>query len=112
MHCRGLRPRCSSLSVLCHGPVPRVVRFSLCAGRAVVMPRVGDAAEWIDAHRAGWTSAPAVASLSEALLAALDSGDRASEAGEHARQLAAGPLSWSAVAEGVDAFYRRIVLST
>jgi glycosyltransferase involved in cell wall biosynthesis len=94
------------------GRWPAKLSDYLCAGRAVVMPRVGDAAEWIDAHRAGWTSAPAVASLAEALLAALDSGDRASEAGDRARRLAEGPLAWSAVAEGVDAFYRRIVLST
>ena len=84
----------------------------LCAGRAVVMPDVGDAAEWIATHRAGWTSATASASLAEAVLTALESRDSAREAGERARRLAEGPLAWSAVAAGVDAFYARSLPST
>ena len=79
----------------------------LSAGRAVVMPKVGDAAEWIATHRAGWTSEPASASLAEALLTALESRDGSEEAGERARRLAEGPLAWSAVASEVDAFYTR-----
>ena len=84
----------------------------LCSGRPVVMPNVGDAAEWISTHGAGWTSAPDSASLGDALLEALESKPRAGEAGERARLLAEGPLSWSTVAEGVDAFYSRSLSST
>ena len=79
----------------------------LCAGRAVVMPRVGDAAEWVEAHRAGWTGAPTPASLGEALLAALESTGETRAAGESARRLAEGQLSWSTVAARVDEFYGR-----
>ena len=94
------------------GRWPAKLSDYLCAGRGVVMPEVGDAAEWIATHRAGWTSAPASASLAEAVLTALESRDSAREAGERARRLAEGPLAWSAVAAGVDAFYTRSLPST
>ena len=84
----------------------------LCSGRPVVMPNVGDAAEWIASHRAGWTSAPDSESLADALLEAFGSKGGAGEAGERARRMAEGPLAWSAVAAGVDAFYSRSLLST
>lgn len=91
------------------GRWPGKVNDYLCAGRPVVMPRVGDAAEWIEAGRAGRTSAPDAESLAGALLALLERPDDAREAGARALSLAETRLAWPAVAGEVDAFYRRMV---
>ena len=89
------------------GRWPGKVNDYLCAGRAVVMPRVGDAAEWIDRERAGWTSRADVGSFADALMEALGTREGAAEAGARGRALAETRLSWATVAAGVDEFYDR-----
>ena len=67
--------------------------------------RANDAAEWVEAHGAGWTSEPDATSLAAAIVRALESRERAREAGAMGRRLAEGPLAWSSVAEEMDRFY-------
>jgi glycosyltransferase involved in cell wall biosynthesis len=80
----------------------------LAAGRPVVMPRVGDAAELIAAHSAGWTCGPEPGSLARFMLRALRDPDARAVAGERARALAAGPLAWPVLAERLEAAYRAV----
>jgi glycosyltransferase involved in cell wall biosynthesis len=87
------------------GRYPAKLSDYLCAGRPIVMTKANDAAEWVEAHRAGWTSEPDAASLADALVLALESRDACRDAGANGRRLAEGPLAWSAVAGELDGFY-------
>jgi glycosyltransferase involved in cell wall biosynthesis len=80
----------------------------LAAGRPVVMPRVGDSAELVGAHGAGWICDPHPESLARFMLAALRDPDARVEAGKRARALAAGPLSWPVLAERLEVAYRTV----
>lgn len=93
------------------GRWPAKLSDYLCAGRPIVTTRVGDAADWVDRHDAGWTSAPEPADLGRALLAALaGAGGEGLIRGGRGRALAAGPLSWQTVATEVEAFYGRCLM--
>jgi glycosyltransferase involved in cell wall biosynthesis len=89
------------------GRWPSKVGDYLCAARAVVMPRVGDAAHYIDSARAGWTSAPNAAALGAGLLRALESAETADAAGARGRALAETELAWPTLAQRVNGFYQR-----
>lgn len=81
----------------------------LCAARAVVMPRIGDAAYCVDSARAGWTCEPKPDAFAAALLAALTAPAEADAAGARGRVLAETELAWSTLATQVDAFYQRML---
>jgi glycosyltransferase involved in cell wall biosynthesis len=90
------------------GRWPGKVNDYLSAARAVVMPAVGDAAEWVANSGAGWTCRPQADALALALEAPLRQADAAHEAGLRGRLLAAGELSWRACSTEVGHFYERI----
>jgi glycosyltransferase involved in cell wall biosynthesis len=90
------------------GRWPAKISDYLCAGRPIVMTRVGDAARWVEERGAGWTAEPRPEALARALELALDAPD-VHAAGARGRALAEGPLSWGAVAGSVQGFYRRLL---
>jgi glycosyltransferase involved in cell wall biosynthesis len=77
----------------------------LSAGRSVVMPRVGDAAELVESHGAGWTSDANPASMARFMLRALRDPAARMVAEGRARALAAGALAWPVLAERLEAAY-------
>jgi len=79
----------------------------LCAGRATVLPAVGDAAEWVTSSGAGFPCAPDAASFAQAIIKALTDRKTCDEAGERARALACGELAWPTIAAEVDTFYQQ-----
>jgi glycosyltransferase involved in cell wall biosynthesis len=91
------------------GRWPGKVSDYLCAGRPVVMTRVGDAAEWIEAGGAGWTSGAEPEALAEALMEPLRAPDAGRAAGERGRRLAETRLAWATVAGELDGFYDEIL---
>jgi glycosyltransferase involved in cell wall biosynthesis len=93
------------------GRWPGKVNDYLSAARAVVMPAVGDAAEWVASSGAGWTCSPEPDALAEALAAPLRDADAAKQAGLRGRQLAEGALSWRACSTEVRGFYERMIRS-
>ena len=96
-------------TVSARGRWPSKINDYFCAGRAVVVTRVGDAAEWVARSAAGWTSAPEPEPLAEALTGALESPARADEAGARGRRLAETELSAANMAEQLEGFYERRV---
>jgi glycosyltransferase involved in cell wall biosynthesis len=89
------------------GRWPSKVGDYMCAARAVVMPRIGDAARCVDSVRAGWTCEPQPDAFAAALLTALESPAEADAAGARGRVLAETELAWPTLAHEVNAFYRR-----
>jgi glycosyltransferase involved in cell wall biosynthesis len=81
----------------------------LAAGKAVVMPRVGDAAELVAAHGAGWTSDANAPSLARFVLEALGDPEARGAAGGRARALAVGQLAWTVLAERLEAAYHTVL---
>jgi glycosyltransferase involved in cell wall biosynthesis len=77
----------------------------LSAGRPVVMPRVGDAAELVQADGAGWTCDANAPSMARFMLRALRDPAARKVAGERARALAAGALAWPVLAERLETAY-------
>jgi len=87
------------------GRWPGRINDYLAAGRPTVMPRVGDAALMLEAHGAGWTCDARPDALAESLLEALASPGARVRAGERARALAEGPLTWAVLAERLESAY-------
>jgi glycosyltransferase involved in cell wall biosynthesis len=81
----------------------------LAAGKPIVMPRVGDAAELVEATGAGWTSEANAQSMARFMLAALRDPAAREAAGAKARALAAGPLAWPVLAERMESAYRTVL---
>jgi glycosyltransferase involved in cell wall biosynthesis len=92
-------------SIANRGRWPGKLNEYLTAGRPVVMTRVGDAAEWVETHGAGWIGSADPAGLAVALECALAAPAEAALAGERARALAEGPLSLPALGAMLDTFY-------
>ena len=90
------------------GRWPGKVNDYLSAARPVVMPAVGDAAEWVANSGAGWTCRPQADALANSLQAAMQNPDEAHQAGTRGRQLAEGALSWRACSAEVGRFYERM----
>lgn len=80
----------------------------LCAGRATILPAVGDAAEWVQSTEAGFTCAPNAESFAQTIIEVLTSRKACDVAGERARALACGRLAWPAIAAEVNAFYEQV----
>jgi glycosyltransferase involved in cell wall biosynthesis len=77
----------------------------LAAGRPVVSTAVGDFADMIAAAGAGLTTPDDPALLAAAALRLADDHAAAAACATAARQLAEGPLSWTAIAERLEAAY-------
>jgi glycosyltransferase involved in cell wall biosynthesis len=90
------------------GRWPSKVNDYLAAGCAVVMPHVGDVAELITRERLGWTTGADVESFARGIAAALRDRDAARGAGDRARTIAAGPMSWAVLADQVFSFYNEL----
>lgn len=86
------------------GRWPTKLSDYMSAGLPAVLTRVGDVAELVQRHRAGWVAAPEAAALGDALVAAVTAPDRAAR-GAAGRALAEGELSWRSVAARLDSFY-------
>jgi glycosyltransferase involved in cell wall biosynthesis len=89
------------------GRWPSKVNDYLSAGRAVVMPRVGDVGHVVDRAGAGWLSADNAEEFGAAMRAALSSREEADEKGSRARRLAETSLAWPLLAERLEQFYQR-----
>ena len=75
------------------------------AGLPAVLPAVGDAAAVVQAHGAGWTSAPEPAAFAGAMCTALADGTGRDRARTAARTLADGPLNWNGIVARLEQFY-------
>ncbi|MEX0892401.1 MAG: glycosyltransferase [Gemmatimonadota bacterium] len=91
------------------GRWPSKVNDYLAAGRATLLPAVGDAADAISAAGAGWSTPPEADALGQRMAEVLDDPGALAVAGRAARELAEGPLAWTHIAGGVEAFYRRVL---
>jgi glycosyltransferase involved in cell wall biosynthesis len=96
-------------SVSARGRWPSKINDYFSAGRAVVMPCVGDAATYVQGASAGWICKPQPDDFADALCAALGSSTVADAAGQRGRALAETQLAWATLADGVDTFYRRAI---
>ncbi len=90
------------------GRWPSKINDYLSAGRAVVMPRVSDAAELIVRRECGWVTMPDAHSFGEGMVAALSDNAVADAAGERARATARSELSWEVLGEELVGFYRSL----
>ncbi|MBI5178681.1 MAG: glycosyltransferase family 4 protein [Nitrospinae bacterium] len=85
------------------------IRFGdyLASGNIIVSNAVGEIKTLMDGYRAGITSSPAdTDEFAEKMMAGLDLASSQNGYKTRARELAAGDLSWTAVADTLDAVYR------
>ena len=90
------------------GRWPSKVNDYLAASRAVVMPRVSDAAALIEAAAAGWTTDASANAFGAGIVHALASRAEADAAGERRRRAAEGELAWPRLTDRLVSFYDRI----
>ncbi len=91
------------------GRWPGKINDYFSAGRATVMPRVGDAARLLERESIGWTSEADPRSFADAMIAALSDPDACAAAGERARHVAETTMSWRRIAERFDAHYSAVL---
>jgi glycosyltransferase involved in cell wall biosynthesis len=87
------------------GRWPSKVNDYLAAGRAVVMPRVGDVGALIERTGAGWATAATPESFAAGMLAAISDPAACAAAGARARAVAEQELAWSQLGERLLRFY-------
>jgi glycosyltransferase involved in cell wall biosynthesis len=87
------------------GRYPNKLGDYLTAGRPIVTNPTGDVAELVGSHRIGLLAEETPQSMAAAISQLFDNPGPSYSMGERARQLATGPLSWSTLAEKVEAFY-------
>lgn len=90
------------------GRWPSKVNDYLAAGRAVVMPRVSDAAALIQQAAAGWSTGVSADAFAAGIVHALASRAEADAAGARGRQAAESDLAWPRLTERLMTFYDRI----
>jgi glycosyltransferase involved in cell wall biosynthesis len=88
------------------GRWPSKVNDYLAAGRAVVMPRVGDVGALIEKTGAGWVTAATPEALAAGMLAAMCDAKGCEAAEQRARGLAETELAWSQLSERLLSFYQ------
>jgi len=86
---------------------PSRVNPFLAAGRAVVMPRVGDLAELLARREAGVVTGTSAADLAAGVLDVLDSPARQAACESRAEALAHDELSWPRLIDRVEDLYQR-----
>lgn len=87
------------------GRWPSKLNDYLAAGRAVVMPHVGDAGATVAAHGAGWTTNANAEDFGAGIAAALGDGDARIRAEAAARRLAESELAWPHIVNELISFY-------
>ena len=90
------------------GRWPSKLNDYLAAGRAVVMPRVGDAGAAVAAHGLGWVSDSNPQSFGAALCEALGNRAERERAEVAARRIAESDFAWPRIAGELAAFYQRV----
>lgn len=90
------------------GRWPGRVNDYLAAGRPVLMTRVGDAPEYLEAAGAGRAVSPEPAALGSALTEMLRDRKGLEAAGRQARRLAETELAWPRIADRVEQLYRQV----
>lgn len=99
-------------TVSARGRWPSKINEYFSAARAVVMPQVSDAAEYVEGERAGWTCAPDADAFAVALTEALTSPEAAAAAGANGRKLAEDRLHWSQLTLQLNDFYQHMLSAT
>ncbi|MGH7506489.1 MAG: glycosyltransferase, partial [Longimicrobiales bacterium] len=87
------------------GRWPGKVNEYMTAGRATVMPEVGDAARLVSEHGAGIVCAPEPHSFARAIACVVKDDVVRSDAERRAVELAVTTLAWNRIAAQLDAFY-------
>lgn len=90
------------------GRWPGKVNDYLSAGRPTLMTRVGDAPYYLERAGAGWVTEATGAALGRRMAEVLGDGSALEEAGRRARVLAETELSWSRMADRVEAVYQQV----
>jgi len=90
------------------GRWPSKVNEYMAAGRAVVMPRVGDVGMLIEEAEAGWVTEATPASYSEGMVRAVSDEAATQRAGVSARAVAETKLAWCQLTEHLLSFYQRL----
>lgn len=90
------------------GRWPGRVNDYLAAGRPVLMTRVGDAPEYLEAAGAGRAVSPEPGALGRALVEMLRDPEGLEGAGAAARRLAETELAWPRIADRVEQLYRQV----
>jgi glycosyltransferase involved in cell wall biosynthesis len=93
------------------GRWPSKLNDYLAAGRAVVMPEVGDAGVMVKQRGAGWATSPEMDGFARGIRSALQEHDRRIQAEAGARRLAEEELAWPRVTEELIEFYRQAIAS-
>lgn len=78
-------------------------------GLPFVTSAIGDLPDFLARYPAGLAAAPEPGAFAAAALGLLDSPERAEQLGRAGRRFAEGELSWSRVADTVEALYRRVI---
>jgi glycosyltransferase involved in cell wall biosynthesis len=90
------------------GRWPSKVNEYISAGRAVVMPRVGDVGSMIEEAEAGWVTDPTPVAFADGMLRAVNDDADTQIAGVRARTLAETTLAWSRLIDHLLSFYQRL----
>lgn len=91
------------------GRWPGKVNDYFSAGRATVIPDVGDAAVLVRERRLGWVTPADPEAFGAALAEALARPAEAIAAGARARELSEMELAWPFLAEGMERFYESVL---
>jgi glycosyltransferase involved in cell wall biosynthesis len=90
------------------GRWPSKVNDYLSFGRAVVMPRVSDAAITVEQGAAGWVTEPAPEAFAAGIIRALSNVIETDAAGARGRAIAEGELAWQRLGARLVEFYDRV----
>lgn len=96
-------------SIASRGRWPSKVNEYFTAGRATVIPEVGDVAAYVRAARAGFLCTPDPDSFAEAMVRSVRDGTERWAAERNALELASTTLAWSALAATLEGFYRVVL---
>jgi glycosyltransferase involved in cell wall biosynthesis len=90
------------------GRWPSKVNEYMSAGRAVVMPRVGDVGTMVEEAEAGWVTDATPSAFADGMVRAASDDAGTQIAGVRARTLAETTLAWSRLTDHLLAFYERL----
>ena len=90
------------------GRWPSKVNEYMSAGRAVVMPRVGDVGTMVEEAEAGWVTEATPGAFADGMVRAVSDEAGRQIAGVRARTLAETTLAWSRLTDHLLSFYQRL----